>query len=166
VPSSQPGWDKPRHRADRLLIGPRPAERGRILLEPRGREGRDLQGVEGDRTQDAVERRGPPRIEPLAEAVIVPRRSSQASLEPGEYPALLPTCPHLIKGMRPSEPRQEQGRHATATREPRGRVGRTAGIEERRHVELASDPQHPRPMGHGTELLHRHRPEAPLLQVF
>src|SRR5262249_30139953 len=117
-PISRAGRDTPRNRADRLLIGPIQAERPRLLMEPRGREGIARQGVEGDRPKDAVERRGTQRIEHLAEAVIVPRRSSQAILEPGEPPALLQTCPHLIQGMMPIENRQAQGRHATATREP------------------------------------------------
>jgi len=46
VPISRSGWDKPRHRADRLLRGPIQADRRRILMEPGGREGIDLQGVE------------------------------------------------------------------------------------------------------------------------
>ena len=45
-------------------------------MEPRSREGIDLQSVEGDGTKDAVELRGNQRIENLAEAVIVQRRSS------------------------------------------------------------------------------------------
>src|SRR5215813_1785987 len=114
MPISRSGRDTPRNRADRLLIGPIQADRRRLLMEPGGREGRDLQGVEGDSTKDAVERRGKPRSEHLAEAVIVPRRSSQAIREPGEHPALLQTCPHLIQGMMPIENRQEQGLHATA----------------------------------------------------
>src|SRR5262249_21191450 len=147
VPISRPGWDKPRNRADRLLIGPIQADRRRILMEPGGREGIDLQGVEGDSPKDAVELRGKERIENLAEAVIVQRGSAQAILEQGEYPALLQTCPHLIQGMMPIENRQEQGLHATATREHMGRVRRTEGIDERRHVELAYYPQYQRLMG-------------------
>src|SRR5215831_1416538 len=111
-------------------------------MEPGGREGIDLQGVEGDSTKDAVELCGKQRLKKLAEAVIVQRRSSQAILEQGEHPALLQTYPHLIKGMMPIENRQEQGLHATATREHMGRVRRTEGIDERRHVELADYPQH------------------------
>src|SRR4029450_4016541 len=108
VPISRPGGDKPRNRADRLLIGPIQADRRRILMEPGGREGIDLQGVECDSPKDAVELRGKQRLENLAEAVIVQRRSSQAILEPGEHSALLQTCPHLIKGMMAIENRQEQ----------------------------------------------------------
>jgi len=107
VPISRSGWDQPRHRADRLLIGPIQADRRRILMEPGGREGIDLQGVEGDSTTDAVELCGTQRLKKLAEAVIVQRRSSQAILEQGEHPALLQTCPHLIQGLMPIENRQE-----------------------------------------------------------
>ena len=165
-PISRPGWAKPRTRAERLLRGPLQADRRRIRMEPGGREGIDLQGVEGDSTQDAGARRGTQRREQLAAAVSVPRRAAQALLEPGEPPALLQTCPHLLQGMMPSEHRQEPGRHATATREARRRVRRTASIDARRPVERAYSSQHPRPMGHGTALLNRHRHEAPLLQVF
>src|SRR6516164_10494311 len=116
-------------------------------MEPGGREGIDLQGVEGDGTKDTVKLRGKQRLENLAEAVIVQRRSPQAILEQGEHPALLQTCPHLIQGMMPIENRQEQGLHSTATREHMGRVRRTKGIDERRHVELAYYPQYQRQMG-------------------
>src|SRR5262245_7677139 len=66
----------------------------------------------------------------------------------------------------PSENRPEQGLHATATRENRGRRRRAEGSDERRHVELADHPQHQRPVGHGTDLLHRNRHETSLLPVF
>ena len=64
------------------------------------------------------------------------------------------------------ENRQEQGLHATATREDMGGVRRAEGIDERSHVELAYHPQHQRQVGHGTDLLNRNRHEAPFLQVF
>ena len=63
------------------------------------------------------------------------------------------------------ENREEQSLHATATRENMRRVRRTEGLDERRHVELADDPQHQRQVGHGTDLLNRNRHEAPFLQV-
>src|SRR5262249_5643790 len=107
VPISRPGWAKPRHRADCLLIGPIQADRRRILMEPGGRESIDLQGVEGDSTKDAVELRGKQRLENLAEAAKLHGRSTQAILEQGKHPALLQTCPHLIQGMMPIENRQE-----------------------------------------------------------
>ena len=64
------------------------------------------------------------------------------------------------------ENRQEQGFYSTATREDMRRVRRAEGIDERSHVELAYHPQHQRQVGHGTDLMNRHRHEAPLLQVF
>jgi hypothetical protein len=64
------------------------------------------------------------------------------------------------------ENRQEQGLHATATREDTGGVRRAEGLDERRHVELAYHPQHDRQVGHGTDLMHGHRHEALLLHVF
>ena len=48
------------------------------------------------------------------------------------------------------ENRQEQGLHATATREHMSGVWWAEGIDERSHVELAYHPQHQRQVGHGT----------------
>jgi hypothetical protein len=84
--------------------------------------------------------RGKQRIENLAEAVIVQRRSFEAILEQGEHPALLQACPHLIEGMMAIENRQEQGLHSTATREDMSGVRRAEGIDEGSHVELADYP--------------------------
>ena len=61
------------------------------------------------------------------------------------------------------EHRQEQGLHATATRENMRGVRRTAGLDERRHVELADHPQHQRQVGYGTDLLNRTRHAPPFL---
>src|SRR5262249_44077285 len=166
VPISRPGWAKPRHRADCLLIGPIQADRRRILMEPGGRESIDLQGVEGDSTKDAVELRGKQRLENLAEAVIVQRRSSQAILEQGEYPALLQACPHLIEGMMSIENRQEQRFYTTATREDMRGVWRAEGINKGSDVELADDPQHQWQVGHRTDVLNSNGHEVPLLQSF
>src|SRR5262245_41896082 len=93
------------------------------------------------------------------------RGSREAGLEQGDHATLLQTCPHLRERMMTIENREEQGLHATATRENRGRVRRTESIDERRHVERAYHPQHQRQVGHGTALLNRNRHEAPLLQV-
>ena len=46
------------------------------------------------------------------------------------------------------EHRQEQGLHATATREDMRRVRRAEGIDECSHVELADNPQHQRQVGY------------------
>src|SRR5262249_55961489 len=108
VPIGRPRRDEPLGWAGLLPISPITADSRRILMEPGGREGIDLQGVEGDGTKDAVELRSKQRLENLAEAVIVQRRSSQAILEQGEHPALLQARPHLIEGMMPIENCQEQ----------------------------------------------------------
>ena len=65
----------------------------------------------------------------------------------------------------PIENREEQGLHATATREDMGGVWRTERIDERCHIELAYHPEHQWQMGYRTDLLNRNRHEAPLLQV-
>jgi hypothetical protein len=71
MPIGRAGWDKPCHRAGLLLIGPIQGDRCRILMEPWGREGIHLKGVECDGTKHAVEIGGKQRIENLSEAVIV-----------------------------------------------------------------------------------------------
>ena len=63
------------------------------------------------------------------------------------------------------ENRSEQGCYSTAIREDMRGVRRAESIDERRHVELADYPQHQRQVGHGTDLLNRHRHGAPFLQV-
>jgi len=115
VPIGRPGRDQPCDWAGRLLIGPIEGDGRCILMEPGCREGINVQGVEGDGTKDAVELRGTQRLEHLAKAVIVQRRSSQTILEQGEHPALLQARPHLIEGMMAIENGQEQGLDATAT---------------------------------------------------
>jgi hypothetical protein len=135
-------------------------------MEPWGREGIDLQGVEGDSPTHTVERRGTPRLEPLPQPVIMERGACAAGLEQGEPPTLLQACPSLLEGMRAIEKRQEQGFDATATREDMRGVRRAEGLDAGRHVALADHPQDQRQVGHGTDLLHRHRHKAPLLQAF
>ena len=166
VPIGRPGRAQPCDRAGLLLIGPLQGDRGRILMEPGGREGIDGQGVEGDGPKHAVEICAKQRLEKLAEAVSVQRHASQAILEQGEHPALLQACPHLIEGMRAIENSEEQGLHATATREDMRGVRRTEGIDEGSHVELADHSQHQRQVGHGPDLLNRNRHEVPPLQVW
>ena len=58
-------------------------ERRRILMEPGGREGLDLQGVEGDSTKHAVELGGTQRLEELPQPVIMERGAGQARLKEG-----------------------------------------------------------------------------------
>ncbi len=67
--------------------------------------------------------------------------------------------------MRAIEQRQEQGRHATATREDMRRGRRTEGSEARSPVARADHPQPQRDGGDGTELMSCNDHEAPRLQV-
>jgi len=166
VPLGWPRRDRPCAWAGLLFRGSVQGDRRRILLEPGGREGIDLQGVEGDGTKDAVALRGTQRLEHRAEAVIVQRRSSQTILEHGEHSALLSACPHLIEGMMASENRQEQRFYATATREDMRGVRRADSLDQCSDVERADDPQHQRQVGHRTDVLNRNGHEGPLLQSF
>jgi len=83
VPISRPRRDRPCAWAGFLFIGSIQGDRRRILLEPGGREGLDLQGVEGDRSKHAVELRGNQRIENLPQPVIMERGACEARLEQG-----------------------------------------------------------------------------------
>src|SRR5919202_1521299 len=71
----RPGWNKPRNRADLFLIGPIQGDRGRILMEPGGRDGIHLQGVERERTKHVVEIGGKQGIEDRPQPVIMKRGS-------------------------------------------------------------------------------------------
>src|ERR1043166_4989480 len=82
-------WDKPFARASLLLIGPIQANRRRILMEPGGCQGIDLQGVKRDRTKHAVEMRGKERLQDLPQPVIMERGSREAGLEQGDHATLL-----------------------------------------------------------------------------
>jgi hypothetical protein len=75
VPIGRTRGEQPFARGGLLLIGPLQGNRGRILMQPRGQERIDLQGVKRDRPQHTVELCGKQRLEHLAEAVIVQRRS-------------------------------------------------------------------------------------------
>jgi len=79
VPIGRPRWDKSFDWAGLLLIGSVEGDRRRILMEPGGREGLDLQGVEGDRPKHAIEIHGKQRVEDLPQPVIMER----GALEPG-----------------------------------------------------------------------------------
>ena len=83
VPIGRPRRDRPFDRAGLLLIGAVQSDRRRILMKPRGREGLDLQGVEGDRPKHAIEIHGKQRIEDLPQPVLMERGALEAGLEQG-----------------------------------------------------------------------------------
>jgi hypothetical protein len=148
------------------LISPLPGERGRLLMEPGGRNGLPLQGLEREHTKPAVEMGGTQGLEELPQPVIMQRGSREAGLEQGEQPTLLQASPDLVEGLMPSQTREEPGLHPAPTREAMGRVRRAEGSDERRPMERAYHPEHQRHRGHGTALWHRDRQEAPRPQVF
>jgi hypothetical protein len=166
VPIGRTRRDQPLDRVTLLFIGPMERDGRRILIEPGGRDGIDRQGVESDSPKHAVEIGGKQGIEDLPQPVIMKRGACEAGLEQRYHLTLLQAWPDLIENMMTIENRQEQGLHPTPTRQDMGGVRRAEGINERRHVELADHPQHQRHVGHGLDLLHRDRHEAPLLQVF
>src|SRR5437899_12874193 len=97
-------------------------------MEPGGREGIDLQGVEGDRLKHAIEIHGNQRVEDLPQPVIMERAALEPGLEEGYRPTVRQAGPHVREGMMAIKTRQEQGRDSTATREDRRRVRRRAGL--------------------------------------
>jgi hypothetical protein len=84
-----------------------------------------------------VERRSQQRLQDLPEPVIMERGAREAGLEQGDHTTFLQAGPHLRESMMAIENREEQGLHATATREDLGGGWRTASIEERCPIELA-----------------------------
>jgi hypothetical protein len=109
--------------------------------------------------------RGNQRIQALPEPVSRERGAREAGLEQGEQATFLQAGPHLRQRMLASEHREEQGLHATATREDMGGMWRTESLDQRCHLELAYHPEPQGHMGHGTDLWKRNRHEAPLLQM-
>jgi hypothetical protein len=98
-----------------LLISPIEGDRRRLLGQPGGRDGIDLQGMERDRTTHTVQIHRKQRSEDLPEPVIMARGARQARLEYGEPPPFLQTCPYLLEGMMAIENGQERGFYSTAT---------------------------------------------------
>ena len=156
--------DPPLDRGGLLLIGPRERDRRRLLMEPGGRDGRDLQGVAGESPTHAVAMGGTPGIAELPQSIIRERGACEAGLEEGSHPTLLSACPDLREGLMAIAQRQEQGCYAPATREDRRGVRRAEGLDERRDVALADAPQPQRHVGHRTDVRHGNGQEGPLLQ--
>ena len=106
-PIGRPRRDRPCDRAGFRLLGAVQGDRRRLLMEPGGRAGRDLQSVEGDRPKHAVAMGGKERVEALPEPVILARGALEAGLKQGEPPTFLQTCPHCRAGMMTIENRQD-----------------------------------------------------------
>src|SRR5262249_60150790 len=81
VPIRRTRWDWPRTPVGLLLIRPVEGDRRGILVEPGGRDGIDLQGLERDRPPHPLPRRRKQRRAALPEPVIMARGSRQARLE-------------------------------------------------------------------------------------
>src|SRR5262249_8789827 len=107
MPIGRTRRDQPFDWASLLLIGPIESDRRRILMEPGGRDGKDLKGVEGVSTKNAVEIGGQQGTEDVPQPVIMDRGARQARLKEGKHPPFLPTCPHFIEGMMAIQNRQE-----------------------------------------------------------
>jgi hypothetical protein len=71
VPIGRPRRDKSCIRVGLFLIGPIQENGRRILMKPRGREGIDLQGVQRNSPEHAVEMCGKQRIQDLSQPIIM-----------------------------------------------------------------------------------------------
>src|SRR4029453_8977247 len=69
VPRGRPRRDPPCARVGLLLSGPRQGKRRSLLMQPRGRAGIALQGVQRQSTKHAVESPGKPRLQALPQSV-------------------------------------------------------------------------------------------------
>src|SRR5262244_3370624 len=87
---------------------------GGILMQPRRREGRDLQGLECNGAIDLVEMRGKQGLEDVPETVIVERGTCQPRLQQRQHPPFFQPSPHLIEGMMSIE----NGEHQSSTPRP------------------------------------------------
>jgi len=101
---------------------------GGILMQPRRREGIDLQGLECDGAIDLVEIRGKQGLEDVPETVIIERGTCQPRLQQRQHPPFFQPSPHLIEGMMSIQNGEHQGFDATPTREPMRRMGRDEAV--------------------------------------
>src|SRR5262252_4941478 len=83
VPIRRTRWDWPLTPVGLLFIGPIEGDRRRILVQPGGREGIDIEGIERDRTKHSVQMRSKQRLEALPQPVIMERGARQVRLEQG-----------------------------------------------------------------------------------
>jgi hypothetical protein len=89
VPIGWTRWARSCARTGLLLIGPIQRNGRRILMEPGGRHGIGLQGVERDCTKHAVEIGSKQGIKNLPQPVIMERGAREARVEQGDHATLL-----------------------------------------------------------------------------
>jgi hypothetical protein len=113
-----------------VLIGPLEGDRGGVLRQPGGREGRDLQGFEGDRTKHRGEMGRKQRIEEVASPVILERSARESRLHQRHHATRFQPLSPLGEGMMPIQNSEDQGFDPATTREP---VCRVRGDEAGNH---------------------------------
>ena len=78
-----------------VLIGPIECNRGGVLMQPRCRDGIDLQGFEGHRTKHRVEIGRKQRIEDVPQPVIIECGTCEPWLQQRHHPTLFEPSPDL-----------------------------------------------------------------------
>jgi hypothetical protein len=114
-----------------VLIGPIEYNRRRVLMQPRRRDGIDVQGFEGNRTQHRVEIGRTQRIEDMPQAVIMEGGTRESRLQQRYHATLFEPSPDLGEGMMPIQNREHQGFDPATTREPMCRVRGDKTVNDR-----------------------------------
>jgi hypothetical protein len=107
----------------------------RVLMQPWGGNGLDLQCLESNGAIHLVEIGRKQRLEDAAQAVIIERGACESRLQQRQHPPLFQPFPHLVEGMMPIENREDQGFDPAPTREPMRRVGRDETVDHARDLQ-------------------------------
>jgi hypothetical protein len=127
-------WSGGPRRFRLVLIGALEGKSRRVLMQPGGREGRDLERLERDRPKNPVEMGGTQRIEEVSSPVSMQRGTGSPRLQQRHHAPLCQPAPHLLEGMLAIEHGEHQGFDPTPTREPVRRMGREETVEHRGHL--------------------------------
>jgi hypothetical protein len=104
-------------------------------MQPRRRDGVDLQRFEGKGAQDLVEIGGKERIEDVPSSVIMEGGACEPWLEQVQHAPLCQPLPHFIEGMRAIQKREHEGLDPTASREHMRWVGRDEAVDHSGHLQ-------------------------------
>lgn len=134
-------------------------------MTPRCGDRRDLKRPQGHGTKHPIEVWGEPRIEDLAQAIVIQGSAFQSRLEKRAHPPLFEPGAHLIESMMPVQHRQNPGFHAPTTREHVRGVWREHAGNDAGNLYLAEHAQDQGQVGHRTDLMHRDRHAASPLHI-
>jgi hypothetical protein len=119
-----------------------------VLLPPGWGNGRDLQGLERDRTEPLVEIGRTQRIEDGSQTVILQRSARESRLQQRHHAPLVQPFPHLVEGMMPI---QQRARTRASTPRPHASPGAGwGGMRRSMTVATSRRPKRPRTNGQCT----------------